>query len=80
MELKDMTIEELEARKAEIAAEVEADGADLDALQEEVRAINEEMEARSMGQYSAYDSAIRLLTDKEFFNRIWEIYNGGTDK
>ena len=50
MELKDMTIEELEARKAEIAAEVEADGADLDALQEEVRAINEEMEARKAAE------------------------------
>ncbi|MBQ1189266.1 MAG: hypothetical protein IIX57_02490, partial [Lachnospiraceae bacterium] len=50
MELKDMTIEELEARKAEIAAEVETDGADLDALQEEVRAINEEMEARKAAE------------------------------
>ena len=50
MELKDMTIEELEARKTEIAAEVETDGADLDALQEEVRAINEEMEARKAAE------------------------------
>ena len=50
MELKDMTIEELEARKAVIAAEVETDGADLDALQEEVRAINEEMEARKAAE------------------------------
>lgn len=41
---------------------------------------NEEMEARSMGQYSAYDSAIRLLTDKKFFGMIWEIYHGGENK
>lgn len=46
MELKEMTIEELEARKLEIAEEVEADGADLDALEEEVRAIKAEQEAR----------------------------------
>lgn len=41
---------------------------------------NEEMQARSMGQYSAYDSVIRLLTNKEYFNSIWEIYNGGWEK
>lgn len=46
MEIKEMTIEELEARKAQIAEEVEADGADLDALEEEVRAIKAELEAR----------------------------------
>ena len=46
MELKEMTIEEMEARKAEIATEVEAEDADLDALEAEVRAIKEEMEAR----------------------------------
>lgn len=46
MELKEMTIDELEARKAQIAEEVEADGADLDALEEEVRAIKSELESR----------------------------------
>lgn len=46
MELKEMTIDELEARKAEIAVEVEKDDADLDALEEEVRAIKEELESR----------------------------------
>ena len=46
MKLKEMTIEELEARKAAIPAELEAEGADLDALETEVRAINEELEAR----------------------------------
>lgn len=46
MEIKEMTIEELEARKAEIATEVDAEGADLDALEAEVRAIKEEMENR----------------------------------
>lgn len=46
MELKDMTIDELEARKAQIAEEVETEGADLDALTEEVRAIKTELESR----------------------------------
>jgi HK97 family phage major capsid protein len=46
MELREMSIEELEARKSAIASEVESEGADLNALEEEVRAINEEMEQR----------------------------------
>lgn len=46
MSFKEMSIEELETRKSAIAAEVEADGADLDALEEEVRGINAELEAR----------------------------------
>lgn len=50
MELKDKTIEELEARKAEIAEELESPEADLDALEEEVRAIKEEMEARKAAE------------------------------
>lgn len=44
------TIEEMEARKAEIAQLVETDGADLDALTEEVRAINTELEARKAAE------------------------------
>lgn len=47
MELKKMTIEELEARKSAIVEEMEADGADLDALLEETRAIKEELESRA---------------------------------
>ena len=46
MDFKTMTIEELEARKAAIATESEAEGADVDALLTEVRGINEELEAR----------------------------------
>ena len=45
-DIKTMTVEELEARKAEIRAEVDVEGADLTALEEEARAINEELEAR----------------------------------
>lgn len=46
MEFKDMTIEELEARKCAIAEEVEKEDADLEALNEEITGINEELEER----------------------------------
>ena len=46
MELKDMTIEQMEERKKAIVAELDNEGADLDALESEMRSINEEMEAR----------------------------------
>ena len=46
MEFKEMTVEEMEARKAEIIAELDNPEADLDALQEEARAIKEEIETR----------------------------------
>lgn len=46
MELKDMTVEQLEERKAAIAAELDKDDADLDALESEARGIKEELERR----------------------------------
>ena len=46
MELKEMTIEQLEERKAAIAEELDAPEADLDALETEARAIKEEIESR----------------------------------
>ena len=46
MDFTNMTIDELEARKAAIAEEIDTDGADLDALTEEVRAIKSELETR----------------------------------
>lgn len=46
MEVKTMTIDELNARLSAIPEEMEAEGADLNALEAEVRSINEEMEAR----------------------------------
>lgn len=50
MDFKDMTIEEMEERKAAIAAEVDAPEADLDALEKEARSINEEIEARKTAE------------------------------
>lgn len=46
MDYKTMTVEELETRRAAIVTEVDADGADLDALETEVRAIRDELESR----------------------------------
>lgn len=46
MELKEMTIEQLEERKMEIASAIDAPEADLDALEAEARAIKEEIEVR----------------------------------
>lgn len=46
MELKEMTIEELEARKQAISGEVDNEGADLDALEAELKSINAELENR----------------------------------
>ena len=46
MELKEMTIDELNARKTELRAMLEAEDADLEAIEAEGRAINEELETR----------------------------------
>lgn len=46
MEFNKMTVEELEARLAAIPEEIEKDGADLDALETEVRGIKEELATR----------------------------------
>ena len=47
MEIKEMTVEQLEERKNAIVAELDNEGADLDALENEVRAIKEELESRA---------------------------------
>lgn len=46
MEFEKMSIEELETRKAQIAEDCEMEGADLEALTEEIRGINAELETR----------------------------------
>ena len=50
MDFKNMTADELLERRSAIAEEVEADGADLDALEAEVKSINEELEARKAAE------------------------------
>lgn len=50
MEIKDMTIEQLEERRTAIVAELDAPEADLDALEAESRAIKEELENRKAAE------------------------------
>ena len=50
MELKNMTVEELEARKDAIVAELEVEGADLDALEAEMKSIKAELEERTAAE------------------------------
>lgn len=50
MELKDMTIEALEERKSQLLTDMEAEGADLDAIEKEMRAIKEELENRKAAE------------------------------
>ena len=57
MEFKKMSVEQLEARMAEIKGEIEGEGADLDALEEEVRGIKAELESRA--QREAQKVALR---------------------
>lgn len=50
MEFDKMTIEELQARKAEIAVELDGENVDLDALEAEIRSINNELETRKAAE------------------------------
>lgn len=50
MEFANKTIDELEARKLAIATEMDAEDADLDALTDEVRRINAELETRKANE------------------------------
>ena len=50
MELKEMTIDQLEERKTAIVAELDNQDADLDALEAEMRSIKDEIEARKAAE------------------------------
>lgn len=50
MELKEMTVEQLEERKAAIVVEVDNPDANLDALEEELRSIKAELESRKAAE------------------------------
>lgn len=60
MDYTTMTVQELEERRAAIAVEVEAEDADLNALEEEARGINAELESRrnAEAQRNAIRSAV----------------------
>ena len=62
MELKTMTTTELQERMTAIGVELDGEGADLKALQEESRAINAELEARA--EKAAQEAEIRSMVAK----------------
>lgn len=64
MDFKEKTVEELMERRTQIASEIETEGADLNALEEEVRAINEELESRKNAE--AKRAEIRASVAKGF--------------
>lgn len=68
---KEMTIEQLEARKATIAVEVDSEGADLDALETEVREINAELETRKK---AAEERAAKVNAIMEGAGKVIETY------
>ena len=57
MDLKTMTAEELMERRAAIALEVDAEGADLDALETEARSINDELASRK-AEWNAHQAEL----------------------
>lgn len=64
MELKEMTIDQLEERKAAIVAELDAPEADLDALEEETRAIKTEIEERKAAEAQREEIRAAVAEDK----------------
>lgn len=64
MNFEKMTIDELQARKAEIAIEVDAEGADLEALETEARGINEELENRAAAEAKRVELRNLVATGK----------------
>lgn len=78
MNFKEMTIDELEARMAAIATELDAPEADLTALEEEVRAIKEELENRKAAEAKKVElraavAAGEGVTIKEFKEERTEV-------
>ena len=71
MDFTTMTVEDLEARKAQIAVECEDENADLDTLAEEIRGINAELDARKA--QAAQRAEIRSAVANGAGNVITEI-------
>lgn len=71
MDFTTMSVEDLEARKAQIAVECEDENADLDTLAEEIRGINAELDARKA--QAAQRAEIRSAVANGAGNVITEI-------
>lgn len=84
MENKNMTVDEIEARMAEIRTEMDTDGADITALTEEVRAMNERKDElrraeeackklRNMVAYGSVGKTVHEFTGKEQEERTFSV-------
>ena len=79
MDYKDMTVEELEERRAAIPAELDKPDADLDALEAEARGIKEELEARKAAEAQRNEIRAQVAgSDKEGKKVIMEERNEKT--
>lgn len=84
MEIKDMCLADIEARKSEITTEMEKDGADLDALTEEVRKLNERKSEIEKREKLRKDIASGIIGEKSTLGRgkpeehEERVYNAGT--
>ena len=65
MELKNMTIEQLEERKNAILGELDNEGSDLDALEAEMRSIKEELEMRAAAEAKKAEIRKTVATSPE---------------
>lgn len=72
MNLKDMTVEELEARMAAIPADLDKDDADLDALEAEARGIKEELEARKAAEAQRREIREQVAVSEQKGQKIME--------
>lgn len=84
MEIKDMCLADIEARKSEITTEMEKDSADLDALTEEVRKLNERKSEIEKREKLRKDIASGIIGEKSTLGRgkpeehEERVYNAGT--
>lgn len=69
MEIKDMCLADIEARKSEITTEMEKYGADLDALTEEVRKLNERKSEIEKREKLRKDIASGIIGEKSTLGR-----------
>lgn len=60
MEIKDMTIDQLEERKAALVADLDSPEADLDAIEEEMRSIKGEMENRQAAEAARAEQRAKI--------------------
>lgn len=75
MDFKDMTTEQLEERKSAILVEIDVPEADLDALEKEMRQINEELENRKTAAAEAAETRAAVASGEGEVVKTFEIEN-----